>query len=74
MFCYIPASVTFTSLGFIFFVFVDEQVTWTFWAAGQQDALHHRRDEDEAHEERPQFAVAHDGLQSKHLQSASRLI
>lgn len=63
-----------TGFGLVLFILVDEQESGTLWAEREQDALDHSRDEEETQEERPQFSVAQDRLQSKYLKPTQKLM
>lgn len=59
-----------TTLGPVLLVAVDEQEAGALRAEGQQDALQHGRDEDDAQQQGPQLLVAHERVQAKHLGEA----
>lgn len=56
-----------TGFGLVLLVLVNEKKPGALGTKRQQDALDHSGDEGEAQQEWPQFPVAHDRLQSKHL-------
>lgn len=59
-----------TTLGPVLLIAVDEQEARALGAEGQQDALHHGREEGDAQQQGPQLLIAHDGVQAEHLGEA----